>query len=313
MGALKTAPVSGHDGQPLLRLNDDPTEKGKAAVSQADAESLERLTARLLLTGAQAFRHTPSGLAAYLAAVDTFFCARKSRPHSTSPGSAVELSGQWMAAILLSRIPDNRKFADAYAQTVTYALLLARLSGAAKLDNGRTPPPSSTRITACSRATLELLGQPKPPRKELSVGFALLARSLEALDPHDFNEVQARFVGLYFYEDFLAALRSENCAGITASITRRAKSWNCRCVWRRNCWEKRFGKKLGFADDGGGLPSIRRWAPALIRLRRSSMVWTRVRERSGPAAPCRRAPARWPRTCTVSRCWSGLMRSRICA
>jgi hypothetical protein len=55
--------------------------------------------------------------------------------------------------------------------------------------------------------TLELLGQ-ADARKELSVGFELLQRSLEALQPHDFLKSKPD-LWLYFYEDFLAAYDSK--------------------------------------------------------------------------------------------------------
>jgi len=169
------------DGQPLLRLNDDPTQKGKAAVSQADAEALERLL-RGFFNWSPSVPHTPSGLAAYLAPLTRFLRTEVETALDVS-GSAVELlANEWRQFFFPDS--DNAKFADAYAQTVTYALLLARLSGAAKLDTADAAAILDKNNGLLAR-TLELLGQPEA-RKELSVGFALLARSLEALDPHDF-------------------------------------------------------------------------------------------------------------------------------
>ena len=52
-------------GQPIVRLHDDPTDKGKAAVTKADAESLERLF-RDFLGWQPSVPHNPSGLASYL-------------------------------------------------------------------------------------------------------------------------------------------------------------------------------------------------------------------------------------------------------
>ena len=79
---------------------------------------------------------------------------------------------------------DNAQFADAYAQTVTYAMLLARLSGATKLDAVDTAKTLDKNNGPPAR-TPELLGQAEAVKK-LSVGFEMLQRSLEALDPHDF-------------------------------------------------------------------------------------------------------------------------------
>jgi hypothetical protein len=79
-------------------------------------------------------------------------------------------------------------------------MLLARLSGAAKLDSAEAAKTLDKNNGLLARA-LELLGQ-KAARDELRVGFELLQRSLEALDPHDFLKSKPD-LWLYFYEDFL--------------------------------------------------------------------------------------------------------------
>jgi predicted helicase len=83
---------------------------------------------------------------------------------------------------------------------------------------------------------------------ELRVGFELLQRSLEALDPAEFLKTKPD-LWLYFYEDFLAAhdpkLRNDYGVYYTP---REVVELQVRLAGE--LLEKRFGKKLGFADDG---------------------------------------------------------------
>ncbi len=231
------------DGQPIVRLQDDPIEKGAVAASKNDAEALERLF-RDFLTWNPIVPQIPAGLAKYLAPLTRFL---RSEVESAlgQPGSAVELlANEWRQFFFPDA--DAARFADAYAQTVTYAMLLARLSGASKLDPAEAAKTLDENNGLLAR-TLELLGQPEA-RKELSVGFELLQRSLEVLDPYDFMKTKPD-LWLYFYEDFLAAydpkLRKDYGVYYTP---REVVEFQVRLA--SELLEKRFNKKLGFADDG---------------------------------------------------------------
>lgn len=231
------------NGQPVVRLHDDPTEKGKAAATKVDAEGLERLF-RDFLGWKPSVPHNPTGLATYLAPLSRFLRSEVENALGQS-GSAVELlASEWRQFFFPDS--DNARFADAYAQTVTYAMLLARLSGATKLDVSDAAKTLDKNNGLLAR-TLELLGQAEA-RKELSVGFEMLQRSLEALDPHDFLKSKPD-LWLYFYEDFLAAydpkLRKDYGVYYTP---RQVVEFQVRLA--SELLEKRFGKKLGFADDG---------------------------------------------------------------
>ncbi len=231
------------DGQPIVRLHDDPTDKGKAATTNADAEGLERLF-RDFLGWRPSVPHSPSGLAKYLAPLSRFLRSEVESALGQS-GSAVKLlANEWRQFFFPDS--DNAKFADAYAQTVTYAMLLARLSGATKLDPADAAKTLDKNNGLLAR-TLELLGQPEA-RKELSVGFEMLQRSLEALDPHDFLKSKPD-LWLYFYEDFLAAYDPKLRKDYGVYYTPR-EVVELQVRLASGLLEKRFGKKLGFADDG---------------------------------------------------------------
>jgi hypothetical protein len=231
------------DGQPIVRLHDDPTTKGKAATVKENAEGLERLL-RDFLGWQPSVPHNPSGLAKYLAPLSRFLRSEVENALSL-PGSAVGLlANEWRQFFFPDS--DNAKFADAYAQTVTYAMLLARLSGAAKLDPTEAAKTLDKNNGLLAR-TLELLGQ-KAAREELAVGFEMLQRSLEALDPHDFLKSKPD-LWLYFYEDFLAAYDPKLRKDYGVYYTPR-EVVELQVRLAAELLEKRFGKKLGFADDG---------------------------------------------------------------
>lgn len=269
------------DSQPIVRLHDDPTDKGKAAVLKDDADGLERLL-RDFLGWTPSVPHGPSSLAQYLAPLSRFLRSEVENALD-QPGSAVELlANEWRQFFFPDA--DNGKFADAYAQTVTYAMLLARLSGADKLDPADAAKTLDKNNGLLAR-TLELLGQPEA-RKELSVGFEMLQRSLESLNPHDFLKSKPD-LWLYFYEDFLAAydpkLRKDYGVYYTP---REVVELQVRLV--SELLEKRFSKKLGFADDGVVFldPAVGTGTYPVAAVKHGL---EKVRARSGPGAVPARA------------------------
>jgi hypothetical protein len=269
------------DGQPIVRLHDDPTTKGKAGTVQADADGLERLF-RDFLGWTPSVPHNPSGLAKYLAPLTRFLRSEVEAALSV-PGSAVELlANEWRQFFFPDS--DNAKFADAYAQTVTYAMLLARLSGAAKLDPVEAAKTLDANNGLLAR-TLELLGQ-KEAKAELSVGFEMLQRSLEALDPHDFLKSKPD-LWLYFYEDFLAAYDPKLRKDYGVYYTPR-EVVELQVRLASELLEKRFGKKLGFADDGVVFldPAVGTGTYPVAAVKHGL---EKVRARSGPGAVPARA------------------------
>ena len=231
------------DGQPLVRLHDDPTTKGVAATTSNDAEALERLF-RDFLSWQPFVPHKPIPLARYLAALTRFLRSEVESALATSGSAVGLLANEWREYFFPNA--DDAQFADAYAQTVTYAMLLARLAGASKLHPTEAAQTLDKNNGLLAR-TLELLGQ-KGAREELRVGFELLQRSLEALSPYDFLKSKPD-LWLYFYEDFLEAydpkLRKDYGVYYTP---RQVVELQVRLA--SELLENRFGKKLGFADDG---------------------------------------------------------------
>ncbi len=98
---------------------------------------------------------------------------------------------------------DNKQFADAYAQTLTYALLLARLTGVEHLTISDAVKTIRTGHRLLSE-TLKILGDEKA-KQDISVPVDLLERVISAVDPELMSKKDQEDLWLYFYEDFLAA------------------------------------------------------------------------------------------------------------
>ena len=118
-------------------------------------------------------------------------------PHS----NLTQLAREWRNVLFPEA--DDFQFADAYTQTLTYALLLARFSdkeihidtssAASTIERGHALLAQALRILADDQA-----------RQEIDLGVDLLERAIDAVDA----VVLLRKHGdpwLYFYEDFLAA------------------------------------------------------------------------------------------------------------
>src|SRR5690606_32711901 len=93
------------------------------------------------------------------------------------------------------------QFADAYAQTLTYSLLLARFHGATDLD-----PELAARTLDSGHGlladALRVLANAQV-RDEVGVGLDLLLRIVKAIDPSALQS-EGNDPWLYFYEHFLA-------------------------------------------------------------------------------------------------------------
>ena len=157
-------------------------------------------------------------------------------------GSALSLLAQDWRQLLFPDATDAQ-FADAYAQTVTFALLLGRAEGADPLTLDSAQDALAARHSLLSRA-LQVLTDARI-RSAMSASLALLQRVLAVVPPALFDAVRDPW--LYFYEDFLAAydpaLRKD--AGVYYTPVE-VVSAQVRLV--DDLLANRLGKPLGFAD-----------------------------------------------------------------
>jgi hypothetical protein len=175
-----------------------------------------------------------------------------------------ELAAEWRQYLFPDA--DDKQFADAYAQTLTYALLLARFEGEVDL-HFRAPDRLEARHGLLAQV-LRLLTDPQA-RNEVEVPVSLLERTISAVDPSRWAS-QLRFdlptstlppstirstsvaqladPWLYFYEDFLAVydpkLRKNRGVYFTP-----AQVVSAQVALVTELLQAHFGKTLGLVDD----------------------------------------------------------------
>ncbi|APV44463.1 hypothetical protein Dform_01129 [Dehalogenimonas formicexedens] len=138
----------------------------------------------------------------------------------------------------------EREFADAYAQTLTYALLLARFDGAGDLRPSRAAETLSHNHQLLGQV-LNVLTDPQA-YQEIGTAVDVLVRVIGAVAPNLLVE-QDPDPWLYFYEDFLAEydpeLREERGVYYTP-----VQVVQCQTRLVAELLRERFGKPLAYAD-----------------------------------------------------------------
>jgi len=266
---------------PLVRLNGDVTVEGKGAVSPRDADAVGCLVEKFLaweplIPLDREGKIDLGGFAKVLAPL-----CRMLRDDVTEalpdPGSPlVHLASDWRQLLF----PDatDEQFADAYAQTVAFALLLARSEGAEPLTLGNAVAALAAEHSLLSRALQVLTDQ--GVRAEMPASLDLLVRLIAAVPVTGLSGPEDPW--LYFYEDFLAVydpkLRKDAGAYYTPVEVVRAQ---VRLV--DDLLVNRLHKSLGFAD-----PDVITLDPAAgtgtYLLGVIDHALTRVEDKQGPGA-----------------------------
>ena len=159
----------------------------------------------------------------------------------TSP--LLQLAADWRH--LLFPDASNAQFADAYAQTATFALLLGRSEGAEPLTLGTATDILDAHHTLLSRA-LQVLTEPGA-RRDTSASLNLLLRVISVVPPASIHSTQDPW--LYFYEDFLASYDPELRKNVGVYYTP-VEVVHAQTRMIDNLLVQRLGKPLGFADSG---------------------------------------------------------------
>ena len=185
---------------------------------------------------------TAEGLATFLAPLARVLRDEVETALNNSDSALQSLADEWGG--LLFPEGDLDQFADAYAQTVTYALLLAKFEGADQLR-----PLIAADALKLEHALLSdalLLLESDPVRDELRMPIELLERAIGAVDSVQIDMDNDPW--LYFYEHFLAAydpkLRKDRGVYFTPIEVVRTQVRLAGELLRT-----RFNKTLGFAAD----------------------------------------------------------------
>ena len=235
---------TGESAGRAVRLAGDVTIDGKNAISQADAEQLLGLL-NDFLRWKPVVPASPRALADVLAPLCRLLRGEVQDVLQRPESSLTLLATDWRKYLFPDA--DDAQFADAYAQTLTYALLLARLSGAGE---SLSIPEAVNTIRTGHRLlgdALHILGDARA-REEIETPVALLERVIAAVDPDALRERAKGDPWLYFYEDFLAAydpkMRKDRGVYYTPVEVVQAQ---VRLV--SELLETRFGAEFSFVDE----------------------------------------------------------------
>ena len=184
---------------------------------------------------------TANELARHLAPLSRLLRQEVESVLQRTDSSLNRLASEWRD--LLFPDADDGQFADAYAQTLTYALLLARFEGAESLTRGSAMDALDRRHALLAQA-LNLL-ESTSVRQELEIPISLLERTITVVDASEFGADDDPW--LYFYEHFLEAYDPElrKARGVYFTPVEVVKA-QVRFV--DELLRQRFGKHLSYAD-----------------------------------------------------------------
>lgn len=187
---------------------------------------------------------SPKALAELLAPLTRLLREEVRTALASSTSALSTLADEWRDVFFPDA--DDARFADAYAQTVTYALLLARVEGELELKDH-----AADRLDARHGLLAQVLRvlEQGAARAEVESAVALLERAIAAVDPEALAKgAKGKDIWLYFYEDFLAAydpkLRKQ--AGVYYTP---AEVVQAQVTLVAELLRDRFDKALGFADE----------------------------------------------------------------
>lgn len=233
-------------GEPIgkvVKLAGDATADGAEAVTDANAQALELLL-RDFTSWEPIVPTSPRRLAETLAPLCRLLRDDAYAALQTKSSAMHLLADEWRHYLFADA--DDRQFADAYAQTVTYALLLARVEGEENLKASAADRLDERHGLLAQ--VLRILAQ-KESRAEVEVSIDLLERIVGAVDPMMMATGTDTDPWLYFYEDFLAAydpaLRNNRGVYYTPAQVVQAQ-----VALVTELLRERFDKGLGIVDDG---------------------------------------------------------------
>lgn len=227
----------------LVSLDGDVRTDGARAVRSENGPLLSRLL-QDFLRWEPVVPGSPRQLAEVIAPLCRLLRDEVTEALREPTGALNRLASEWREYLFPGA--DDQQFADAYAQTVTYALLLSRTEGASTLDLHQAVIALRAEHSLLSRA-LEVITDDRA-REEIPTSLGLLQRVVDAVDPDALAGRGGESPWLYFYEHFLSEydpdLRRDAGVYYTPVEVVRAQ---VRLV--DEILTDRLGKRLGFADE----------------------------------------------------------------
>ena len=239
---------SGQRVSKVVRISGDIATDGKRAVVPDDARTLDSLLRHFFLWEPivptdQRGKIDLNRFAQLLAPLCRMLRDDVADALKDTNSPLIQLAQDWRQLLF----PDatDKQFADAYAQTATFALLLGRSEGADPLTLESANAALGVQHNLLARA-LQVLTDARA-RIEIAASLDLLLRVISVVPPATLRNPQDPW--LYFYEDFLAAYDSElrKNAGVYYTPLEVVRA-QVRLI--DNLLINRLHKPLGFADIG---------------------------------------------------------------
>lgn len=230
----------------VVRLSGDIVADGKKAAAPQDAHVLEHLLRDFfswqpIIPTDRKGKIDLKGFAALLAPLTRMLRDDVTEALKDLSSPLIQLAKDWRQLLFPDAL--DEQFADAYAQTVAFALLLGRSEGADPLTLDSAEVALVAQHNLLSRA-LQVLTDPSA-RGEMTASLDLLLRIIAVVPPASFTGPEDPW--LYFYEDFLAAydpkLRKDAGAYYTP-----VEVVHCQVRLIDALLVNRLNKALGFAD-----------------------------------------------------------------
>jgi hypothetical protein len=228
-----------------IRFDGDVCTDGKDAVSQRNAQDLFQLLAEFTSWSPIVPKNSKE-LAAFLAP----FCRLIREEVLDSLKDEASLMHILKKDIKALLFPDanDQQFADAYAQTVVFALLLGQMEGANVLDLRNTYDTLEHHHSLLSRS-LEFLTD-KEARKEIIASLTMTQRVIHEIPVQLLTATSAtKDPWLFFYEDFLASYdpKLRKVSGVYFTPLEVVR---CQVRLIDEILHKHLGRNMGFVEAG---------------------------------------------------------------
>ena len=265
------------EGKPTarVRITDDIAAGGAARLDADALPQLEQLLADFLAWQPITPRN-PRDLAEFIAPYARILRDEVERAVGGDDSPLRSLAEHWRD--ILFPEADDAQFADAYAQTLTYALLLAQFEGADSLERDIAAAQLQRRHALLGDA-LKLL-ESQDARAELELPIDLIERAIAAVDPAALNRPDEQDPWLYFYEQFLGAYDSKLRKSRGVYFTP-IEVVRCQVRLAAELLRTRFDKRRAFAEEGVTVldPAVGSGAYPLAVIEHAEQA---TREYSGP-------------------------------
>ena len=240
--ALYRSGIAQPEGKPMVVRLDDIIERGESALTEVLLAQLHSLLTDFLTWDFIA-PSGPKALAETLAPICRLLRDDVAAAVAND-GSALKRLSAEMRDYLFPHTTDQ-DFADIYAQTLTYALLLARLNGETRLTTARAADALDSGHGLLAE-TLRVLTQSRA-RAEIEVPVSILERVIGAVDPVRLGRRGDPW--LYFYEDFLSAYDPKRRKEYGVYYTPQPVV-ACQTALVAELLDREFNKPMAYADEG---------------------------------------------------------------